>query len=91
MRMCCDTFLVVDIMGLDEGLFLIQCQAIDHTSDSSSIGISTILTISGGRIRNHQFVPWAGYKPVFRQWTINESNNIKSKLDQKLYDETYDV
>ena len=43
---------------------------------------STILTISGGQIRD-KFSPGHGTEPAFRQWKIKENHNIKSKLSQK--------
>ena len=46
-----------------------------------------MLIISGVQIKNHQIVPWAGYKSAYKQCNIKEKCNIKSKAVEKLYDE----
>ena len=39
-----------------------------------------MIMISGGQIKNHQFVPQQGTKPAYKQFNVKEKQNI-SKLN----------
>ena len=36
-----------------------------------------------GQLWNHKLDYWAGYKPAFKQWNIEENHTMKSKLTQE--------
>ena len=61
-----------------------QCK--QHTLLKILFILTSILTVSGGQIWNHQFVP---YLEILVQNQLSDKGNcnIKSKLTQKLYDE----